>query len=155
MQVQICSLNIVSEISVSFTPSILPSKCPKINVSNDIYEILKSNWNMGTFYLQEELKAVFLNHDNRVMGILPISVGTKTSCSCDLPKLLGAALKASCTKLILAHNHPSGSIKASKADIELTSQVNAACKLLNLKLLDHLILGDSGYCSMADEGLIL
>ncbi|WP_341836789.1 JAB domain-containing protein [Chitinophaga pollutisoli] len=155
MQEQSNVINIVSEISVTFTPSLPPSQCPKISSPKEAHDLFRSNWNMDTFYLQEELKVMFLDHSLHVMGIMTICTGSKTTCNCDLPKLFGAALKASCTKFILAHNHPSGCMKASTADINLTKKVTEGCRLLDLQLLDHQILGDDGYLSMADEGLLL
>lgn len=64
------------------------------------------------------------------------------------------ALKAAACNLILAHNHPSGNLKPSRADIELTRKIKEGGRLLEITLLDHLIVSKEGYYSMADEGMM-
>ena len=72
----------------------------------------------------------------------------------DVRLIFAAAIKANAVGLILAHNHPSGNLKPSYIDIQLTKRVKEAGQLLDIQLLDHLILTSDGYLSMADEGLI-
>jgi DNA repair protein RadC len=92
---------------------------------------------------------LLLNRANRVLGCLKLSKGGLTGTVVDLRILL----KAMASGIIIAHNHPSGNLKPSDADRELTSQIKQAGKLLDITLLDHLILGTEGdYVSFADEG---
>ncbi|MEO8820681.1 MAG: JAB domain-containing protein, partial [Ginsengibacter sp.] len=64
------------------------------------------------------------------------------------------ALEVQATSLVLCHNHPSGSLRPSRADEELTAKLKSAGKLLDIKVIDHLIVSDEGYYSFADEGLM-
>jgi DNA repair protein RadC len=65
------------------------------------------------------------------------------------------ALKAAATGIVLCHNHPSGNLQPSSADIEITKKIESACKFLDIKLLDHIIISPSGgYYSFIDEGLL-
>jgi DNA repair protein RadC len=65
-----------------------------------------------------------------------------------------AALKANACSLVLSHNHPSGNLRPSKADEELTMKIKEAGKFLDIQVLDHLIVTSEGYFSFADEGLL-
>ena len=56
--------------------------------------------------------------------------------------------------VILSHNHPSGNLKASQADVKLTQQINEACNIMDIQLLDHIIIAKTGYLSLADEGIL-
>ena len=72
------------------------------------------------------------------------------------PKLiLGVALKSAATGIILAHNHPSGNLQPSTADLEITKKIESACKFLDIKLLDHIIISPTGqFYSFIDEGVL-
>ena len=71
------------------------------------------------------------------------------------PKLIfAAAIKANACGIILAHNHPSGNLHPSQADIDLTKKMKEGGKLLEIQLLDHVIVTTEGYSSLADEGFI-
>ena len=72
----------------------------------------------------------------------------------DTKLVLVAALKSAASSIILSHNHPSGSCAPSDADRQLTKKLAAAAKLLDLRVLDHIIVSDEGYYSFADEGLL-
>ena len=82
-----------------------------------------------------------------------ISIGGISGTVVDVRCIYQAALKASASSILLAHNHPSGNNEASDADIKITKKLKEAGELLNISLLDHLILMPEGYTSMADEGL--
>ena len=82
-----------------------------------------------------------------------LSVTKNTSKSCaDIRVILQAALLTNSVAIILAHNHPSGNLKPSRQDMEITKQVKEAARLMRITVLDHLILTDAGYYSFADEG---
>jgi DNA repair protein RadC len=68
--------------------------------------------------------------------------------------ILKRALEEDAVSLVLCHNHPSGSLKPSKADEELTYKIKEAAKYFDIKVLDHLIVSEAGYYSFADEGLL-
>jgi DNA repair protein RadC len=113
-------------------------------------------------YLQETFKdqgrelfgVIFLNQSNRVNHFEIISQGGITGTVADPRIILKRALEKNAVSLILCHNHPSGSLKPSRADQELTSKIKEAAKFFDIKVLDHLIVSEEGYYSFADEGLI-
>ena len=141
-------------IKISYTPAIADK--PVIKSGLDAYVILKQFFSEDTIQLQESFLVMFLNKANRVLGVYPASVGGMTSTVVDLRLILSIALTTAATSLILSHNHPSGSLKPSKPDIELTHKIKEAAKLMDIALLDHIIVtSEHGqYLSMADEGLI-
>lgn len=102
----------------------------------------------------EEFWVVFLNTSNRVIKKERISVGGLDSTVVDLRIILKRALLLSASSIILAHNHPSGSLKPSQADLTLTKQIIKACTTINISVLDHLIIAGGKYFSFTDEGLI-
>ncbi len=83
-----------------------------------------------------------------------ISEGGITSTTVDPRIILKRALETDAVSIIVFHNHPSGSLRPSKADEALTQKLSQACKTMDIKLLDHIIVGDKGYFSFADEGLL-
>ena len=145
----------VSEIEISYTPQYLAFNKPKITSSMDIYEILKELFDASALTIKEECIALFLNRNNRIIGSYKVSSGGITSTVVDIRLILSIALKSLSCGLIIAHTHPSGNLKPSKADIELTHNLREAAKLMEIKLLDHLIISVDGYYSFADEGNLM
>lgn len=125
---------------------------PKVAIiksSKDIYHLLLTHLSDA---ISEEFWIVFLNHRNKVIGKEKISAGGLTATIVDLRLLFKNAIDRLATSIILAHNHPSGTLKPSQADIHLTNKIKEAGKILDVQLLDHLIIADTGYYSFADEG---
>ena len=143
---------LVAEVKISYHNQSKASDYPKINNSKDAELILRQHWS-DDMELLEEFNALFLNRSNGVKGFFHLSRGGVSNTYVDLKILFAAALKGMAPAVILAHNHPSGNFKPSQTDIELTKKVQAAGKLLEIQILDHLILiPNSGYYSFADEG---
>lgn len=88
----------------------------------------------------------------QVLGYTLISEGGITETCADVRVILQAALLTNSVAIILAHNHPSGNLKPSRQDMEITKQVKNAAQLMRITVLDHLILTDAGYYSFSDEG---
>lgn len=113
-------------------------------------------------YLQSKLKdykhevfaVLFLNRANKVNHFQIISQGGITGTVADPRIILKKALEEDAVNLILCHNHPSGSLKPSRADEELTAKIKEAAQFLDIKVLDHIIVSEEGYYSFADEGLL-
>lgn len=149
-------LNNVSEIDIVYRKKVSckVSDRPVITSSLDGYKICLHYWNQDKIELQEEFKVLFLNRANRVLQILPISQGGMTGTVADPRLILAAAIKIAACSMILVHNHPSGSLKPSKADEELTLKIRTAASFFDIKVLDHLIVTSEGYFSFADEGLL-
>jgi len=105
--------------------------------------------------LSHEVFAVlFLNRANRIRHFEIISSGGMTGTVADPRIILKKALEEEAVSIILCHNHPSGNLKPSRADEELTKKIHQATKFFDILLLDHIIVSTDGYFSFADEGLI-
>ena len=105
-------------------------------------------------YKHEVFAVVFLNRANKINDFKIISEGGITGTVADPRIILRTALEKEAVSLILCHNHPSGSLKPSRADEELTYKIKEAAKYFDIKVLDHLIVSDDGYYSFADEGIL-
>lgn len=105
-------------------------------------------------YKHEVFAVVFLNRANKINDFRIISEGGITGTVADPRIILKKALEHDAVSLILCHNHPSGSLKPSRADEELTQKIKEAARYLDIKVLDHLIVSDDGYYSFADEGIL-
>ena len=102
----------------------------------------------------EVFGVVFLNRANRVNHYEVISIGGITGTVADPRVIFKKALEEDAVSIILFHNHPSGNLQPSKADEALTNKIIQAATLFDIRILDHIIVGESGYFSFADEGLI-
>ena len=102
----------------------------------------------------EVLAAVFLNRANRINHFEIVSQGGITGTVADPRIILKKALEEGAVSIILCHNHPSGNLKPSQADQELTLKIKEAARYFDIKLLDHIIVSDEGYLSFADEGIL-
>ena len=148
------SLFQVAEINVSYKPKFKSSERPKVSSSKEVYEVLCNNWDMNRIELQEQFKILLLNRANRVLGIYEVSTGGIASTVADPKLIFSTALKSCAASIILSHNHPSGNLKPSLADINLTKKIKAGGELLDIAVLDHVIVTPEGYYSFADEGLL-
>ena len=144
----------VAEVQLSYKTTVKASDRPQINSSIDVYKVLQENWNYEVIEFIEEFKIILLNRANRVLGIVPISVGGTAGTIADPKVIFVSALKCNAASIILAHNHPSSNLKPSNADIELTKKLKNAGQFLDLPILEHIILTKEGYLSFADEGLM-
>ena len=102
--------------------------------------------------MQEQFKILLLNRANKVLGIYEVSTGGMSGTVADPKLIFATALKACASSIILSHNHPSGNLKPSNADLQLTQKVKEGGKLLDIEVYDHIILTTEGYYSFADEG---
>jgi DNA repair protein RadC len=97
---------------------------------------------------------ITLNQGNNIVSVTKISQGGISGTVIDIRLVAKYALEGLATSIILVHNHPSGALKASPQDINLTKKVQAGMELLDITLLDHLIVTKDGYSSFADEGIM-
>lgn len=144
----------VAEVELIYKSKVKASERPVIRDSKDTCNILRKIWDENKIEMQEEFKVLFLNRSNKVIGVYDASAGGITGTVADPRLILAAAIKSLCVSIILSHNHPSGNLKPSRADEELTSKIKEAAKYHDIKLLDHLIITSEAYYSFADEGLI-
>jgi DNA repair protein RadC len=105
-------------------------------------------------YRHEVFAVLFLNRANKINHFQIVSQGGITGTVADPRVILKKAIEEEAVSLILCHNHPSGSLKPSRADEELTLKIKEAARFFDIKVLDHLIVGDDGYFSFADEGIL-
>lgn len=142
----------VSEIQVKYHPH---KMCDiKLSMSNDVIEVLRGIWDKGIIEMQEEVKILFVNSSNELIGIYNLSKGGITGSLVDIRLILAVALKCLATGLILVHNHPSGNLNPSSADLAIVKKLKTACKLLDIALLDSIIITKDNYTSFNDEGLL-
>jgi len=144
----------VSEVELIYKPKVKASQRPKIGSSKDAAQLLRQLWDANKIDFVEQFKVLLLNRTNKVLGIVEISTGGVTGTVVDCKLVFVAALKANACNLIISHNHPSGNLKPSKIDEELTQKIKHAGKFLDISLHDHIIVTSEGYFSFADEGLI-
>jgi len=145
----------VAEIELIYKSKVKASERPKVTTSHDAFKLFKQNWDENKIEFIEQFKVLFLNRNNKVLGIFEVSSGGVTGTVADPKIIFAAALKMNACNIILCHNHPSGSLKPSMADEQLTQKIKEAGKYLDLPVIDHLIItGEDGYYSFADEGLL-
>jgi DNA repair protein RadC len=144
----------VAEVQLSYKSKVSAKHRLTVRNSQDTYDILMQIWDQDTLELAESFKVLFLNRANRVMGVYSLSHGGMTGTVADPKLVFIAALKAAACNIILAHNHPSGNLTPSSADISLTEKMVQAGKFLDINVLDHLIVTADGYLSFADDGLM-
>lgn len=144
----------VSEIELVYRTAIRPSQRPKVSSSASAYEIFLAGWDPDKIELIEQFKLLLLSRSNRVLGQYELSTGGTTGTVVDVRLIFAAALKANASGIIIAHNHPSGTLAPSQADRDITKKVKDAGRILEIPLLDHLILTHEGYYSFADQGML-
>jgi DNA repair protein RadC len=144
----------LSEIRLYYKPN--KQTLPKVSSSEDAYNHLFKFYNRNTLAIQEQFVVLYLNRANAVLGGQLCSIGGLTGTIADVRLILGTALKACACNIIISHNHPSGNLKPSGTDQDLTKKLKDAGKLMDITLLDHIIISpqEGGYFSFADEGLI-
>lgn len=143
----------VTEIQISYKPSLKEN--PLVRSSADALKVLKEFYPPETISLQESFIVLYLNQQNKVIGGQRLSTGGITGTVADTRLVFATALKAAATGVILSHNHPSGALVPSRRDISLTEQMKKAGEILDIKLLDHIIIGHQNeFLSMADDGHI-
>lgn len=119
--------------------------------SKELAQFIKAKIKDFTY---EVFAVAYLNRANKINHFEIISRGGITGTVADPRIILKRALQEDATSIVLSHNHPSGSLKPSKADEELTKKIIEAAKFMDIKVLDHIIVSEDGYYSFADEGMI-
>ena len=145
----------VCEVKLTYKSKIKASEREQVQSSEKAYKLLLSVFDTETIQYRESLKMLLLNRAKKVLGICSISEGGINETSADLHLIMQAGILGNAFGIILAHNHPSGHLKPSLADDQLTQRVKEVTKLLDIHLHDHLIITDESYYSYADEGHII
>jgi len=148
------TLSEISEVVLTYRNKVDPKDRVTIANSESAHRVLKNSWDENRIELIEQFKILLLDYRNSCLGISEISTGGINQCPVDLKIVFATALKAKASKIIAAHNHPSGNCIPSGHDIALTKQLVAAGELLGIELVEHIIITAQGYYSFADNGLI-
>ena len=139
----------IGELTVTYRRTKLPTTT--ITSSFSVYELVKEIYD-ECMDDHEEFKVLHLNNSNGVINIHHATKGTDTACVVSVKDIMRNAILTSSKSLILIHNHPSGGLKPSQADRNLTEKVKKACAVMDLNLFDHIIVTRESYYSFADEG---
>ncbi|WP_347839663.1 DNA repair protein RadC [uncultured Draconibacterium sp.] len=103
----------------------------------------------------EEFWILLLNRGNRIIDSFMVSQGGISGTVIDVRLILKNALDRMASAIILCHNHPSGTLQASDADLKITSKIKNAAEIMDITVLDHIIIGQNSYLSLADEGMLI
>lgn len=141
------------KVKIVYSKTQKPHERVIIGTSADAYKVFKDIWS-NQIDTREEMLILLLDRSNSILGYHFLSMGGITGTVADIRLLFSVALNSLATSIIMCHNHPSGNLKPSDADIKLTQKVRDTGKIMDIALLDHLIITNNNYISMADDGYI-
>lgn len=147
-------MSTLSEVSLAYRASRPVDSLPTITSPEEAVAYLREIWDDDKLELQEEFIILLLDPAKHCLGHSRISAGGSTATIVEPAAIFQTALLGKAHSIIAAHNHPSGNLKASSADIQLTKRISEAGKLLGITLDDHIILTRGGFTSLRNEGLI-
>ncbi|WP_150452552.1 JAB domain-containing protein [Arenibacter lacus] len=148
-------IHAINEVEVSYRHEIPATFWKKINTAGDAAEVLYNHWNPNTIGLNECFKVLLLNNAHKAKGIYQISQGGITGTLIDIRILFAVILKTLAVSAIICHNHPSGVLKPSATDKDITKKIQEASKLFDIRILDHIILAPNGsYYSFSESGML-
>lgn len=124
---------------------------PHIQNSMDVVNLMQAKI---AYLNHEEFWVIYLNNANTILKTVQISKGGITSTEVDTRIVMQEAVILKATQIILCHNHPSGSVKPSRADMNLTEKISKAAKIMDIALIDHIIIHREKYYSFVEEGRI-
>lgn len=145
------AISIAAALELGIRRNASGRKKQKVTKSTDIAEFLRASLEHRQ---KEVFVVVFLNRANTIIHQELISEGGLTGTVADPRVILKKALEHNATAIILCHNHPSGNLRPSHADELITQKIKQAASLLDILLMDHIIVGNEGYFSFADEGML-
>ena len=146
------SLFQVSEIEITYKNKTPYHDRLRIDTPWMAYDVLQSTWDAGKIELLEQFKILLLDHSCNCLGISEVGSGGMSDVTIDPKIVFATALQAKATRLILAHNHPSGVLRPSEADLLTTRRMVKAGQILDLPVVDHLIITPQGYYSFSEHG---
>ncbi|WP_323787713.1 JAB domain-containing protein [Psychroserpens sp.] len=152
-QTKLFTGNEICEIKVTYERPPL-SSMPAISCSLDAIDVVRQICEGVSLDYQEHFWCIFLNNSNHVLGYREIGRGDQTGAIVHVSQIFAISIKVSAKAIILAHNHPSGKLKPSKADKQLVGRIEEIGKLFNISILDSIIITSESSLSFADEGLM-
>ncbi|MFY0650535.1 MAG: DNA repair protein RadC [Cyclobacteriaceae bacterium] len=146
------SINIISALEIGRRRKESEQKdLPKVTSSSQVYDFMKPQL---LDLDHEEFWVIFLNRGGKVIRKEPFSSGGISGTVADLRLIFKRALEELACSLILVHNHPSGNLKPSQSDINLTNKIKRSGEMIDIPVLDHIIFTNNGYYSFADESMM-
>lgn len=142
------------EFEIKFKTKQKTSELFQINSSKDVATACRACFDADSIEWVESMIVIGLSVSNKIIGFYKISQGGITGTVCDPKVVMQFALLSNSVRLVISHNHPSGSTRPSGADKELTQKIKKAAELFDILLLDHIIITDESYFSFADEGIL-
>ncbi|PHQ85478.1 MAG: DNA repair protein [Thalassobium sp.] len=139
------------KIRIVYSKKIKDKDRPKITKSQDAADVFREIWS-SQIEVREEFIVLLVDRANRVLGYQLLSKGGITGTVADIKLIYSVVLESLASGIIIAHNHPSGNLQPSNADLQLTKKIQEAGKYIDVALLDHIILTKESYYSFADEG---
>lgn len=146
------SLTTLCEMKVSYRPKI--AKHPVITDSNGVEKLKWLMFPEDTINWRESFWAIFMNAANKVLAIVKIADGSQNQCLVPKKALFQYALLCNARSIILCHNHPSGTVRPSTEDDNLTKAIADGARLLEMRVFDHIIFTESEYYSYSDHSRI-
>ena len=144
----------IDEIGLTYKSSMPISEKPAIQCPEDAYSLLLKIWDMDTILLKEEFVVILLNNNKKCLGWSKISSGGATATIVDVVQIFQTAIIGNANSVIVAHSHPSGTLKPSSSDLHLTKRIKEAGTLLGVPLDDHIIITSENYMSLKQKGLL-
>lgn len=150
-KVKAIQIKAVLELSrrVASTYSFLDKE--KITMPKDIFRLVQKDF---IDKKQEVLKTIILNKNNKVISIITNAIGNTDNINIGIKEVLSEPIKQMASSIVLVHNHPSGNLSPSKADINFTNKVNEYSSVFNIQLLDHVIVSNNDFVSLKEKGII-
>lgn len=140
-----------SQLRVIYSNIVLSSP---ITSPDDSYTFLLKIWDKSLLQLQEQVYVLYLNNANEVICWRCLHTGSSSETMFDVKLALAYALSCVASKVIIAHNHPSGKLQPSYSDIAFTNKLNKATEIMDIKLVDHIIITRFSYYSFKEHLLL-
>lgn len=149
-------LNAVNELKLTYKrhEELLPFRDTELNSSKAIASFLRELFDRDDLIIRETFYAIYLDQTLRIVGFQKISEGAYDFVLVETRMIYTTALLSRATNVVIAHNHPSGTLSPSPADKKITKDIKDGLKLLNITLADHIILTETNHYSFRDDGQI-
>jgi DNA repair protein RadC len=145
---------LLPEFTISLKTKGKKSQLIEVKDTDKAAQVCRMCFDDGKIDWIEEFIVIALNRANKVIGFYKVSSGGISGTIADTRVIFQFALLSNATSIIISHNHPSGSLTPSKADIDITIKIREAGKIFDIQLLDHIIITDEGYISLLEKELI-
>lgn len=142
----------LAEVKLTYSANPQDHDYPILDNPSDVFGYLCDIWDNDKILLQEEFVVIILNNALRVLGWSKISSGGKSATIVDVTMVIQIALLANAHAVAVAHNHPSGAMRPSTADLNLTNRIKKSLTLMGITLHDHLIIARDQYYSFKEHG---